>query len=368
MTTNLFASACCAITLTSCALDPSDLDAPAESTQTSEVAIDPYDPKDPPQPVVVPPEGPNVVRISSSDLEIAMRAYLGGQMINIDTTGTSPVRFGTPYTTCTDVNQPAREAEQDACFESFSGSALTICLQQALADYPVQTECHTTASSYHSYLDFSSRLEQENVKDVMLDVEPIYVEGWTSHHRVDLNYLRSDLTKQITAGFTTNKTASLSFPLTSNSPTLIVDDGPDVQMSNMRVLLRFTNIEPGPAYACAEGGIAPNCVGGASKLVSARVKHLTPRPTFVFDRNINYLPDWLVDQLFDVDAEIRSAAEGQLQTALLTPAASVAIDKAITALAIYRVRNTTHPQIVGFKRIKNTWYVSGQLVIEYDWY
>ncbi len=367
MTTNLFLASCCALTFTGCVLDPGE---PVDSTGTFEIVNDNTDPTRPttPAPALPPPEGPNVARIPSSELDAALRFFLAGPLITIDTTGTSAARLGSPYTECVDVNQTTREEEQDGCFRDFFGYGLNICLQRALADYPVQMECHTTARTFHSYIDFLPLAEQRGAKDVLFGVQPVYVEGWTSLHRVDINYLRSDLDRPITAGFTTNKTASISLPLTSNSPTLIVEDSPNVEMSNMRVQLRLTDLNPGPDYSCAAGGTAPACTGGSGNLVSARFTHSTPRPIFSFTRNINNVPDWLVDQFVDVDAAIKDAAEGRLQDALLAPTAKAALDQVLTELAINHVRNTTHPGIRGFQRIKNTWYVSGQLVVEYDWY
>lgn len=343
-----------------CAVDAGD---PADdlATTSSELVLDGK--------LAAPPEGTRVVRVSSAALVDAANAFLGGQLITADTTGTSPIKYGPPYTVCEDVNVDARNAATDACYADFSGTALSTCLAHAMADFPVQTECHTSAQAFHSYIDFNAIAEASSARDVLFTVSPIKKSIGFIDYRYDINYLRS-APATITGGIS-NATLSFWLPFTSNGPTLKCSGSwtcMDIAMTNMRLLARFTSLRPGPDYTCAHGGVAPSCTAGPQDLVSAQLGFDTQRPTFYFSRNIVGVPDAIVTLLVDVDAVIRGAVEGKTYDALTSAGGKAAVGAFLTGVAINRVKQTTHPTIKGFSHIANTWIDGDQLVIEYDWY
>ncbi len=332
--------------------------------QSLEIIKDPGDIPDPPTaPPPPPPNGANVLRISSATLTERMVAFLGGTgrpLVNVDTTGKTPARVLaiTPRQVCSDPNQEARDQAYAACQE-FTGVGLNLCLQQVIVDYPVLSECHIqSVDTFHSYLDFNALAEAGGATDLGFHVQPIYKDTFgPGGIRVQANWIRSSA-EQPTASFTTTlgnaePTAQVWLRLTSSSPTLPCvhsiggDVGcPDIQLTNMRVLLRFP-------------GLGPSTTAG---LLTTEA----PLATFYFDRNLNGVPDFLVTALVDVDAVVRDAVEGRLMAALQSTTGRAAVNTVLTGLALAEVKKV-HPTATRITRVRQTWYEAGQLVLAYDW-
>lgn len=349
------------LTATACVEPVDDL-----GEQSLEIVKDPGDlpdplPTTPPPPP--PPNGPNVLRISSAMLTERMITFLGGTggpLINVDTTGKSPTKVLaiTPHTVCIDPDAEARDQAYALCDE-FVGFGRANCLQQVIEDYPVAFECHQqTVDTFHSYLDFNSFAEAAGATDVGIRLAPIekdtYGPGGVT---IDANWIRSSA-EQPSASFAPTlgnpePTAHVWLRLTSSSPTLpcvhsVGGDAacPDIQLTNMRVLLRFP-------------GLGPSTTAG---LLTTEA----PLATFYFDRNLNGVPDFLVTALVDVDAIIRDAVEGRLLTELRSSRGWAAVNAALTGLALAEVKKV-HPTASRITRVRQTWYEAGQMVLAYDW-
>lgn len=337
---------------------------PDTADQTDELVKDPGDVPDPEPVAPPPPDGPNVLRISSAALTERMITMLGGTaapLVNVDTTGVSPARSLpiTPRTVCTYPNAEARDAAYDACYEEFVGAGLAYCLGQVDVDYPNIQECQVqTYDTFHSYLDFNAFAQAGGATDVGFHVAPIRKDTYGPGGVViDVKYLRSS-GENPSAGFTstsasTEPTAHVWLPLTSNHPTLpCVHTSygnaacPDIELTSMRVLLRFLSIGPGA--------------------VAGQLTVDDMAATFYFERNLNGVPDFLVTALVDVDAVIRDAVEGRLLAALRSTGGRAAVNAALTRLALDEVRKV-HPTATRISRVRQTWYQSGQLVLAYDW-
>lgn len=338
---------------------------PDSAEELAAIAVDPGGDPDPaPAPTPPPPDGPNVLRISSALLTERMTLLLAGTaspLINVDTTGVSPTMSLPipPRTVCIYPNQEARDAAYAACHEEFFGTGLIRCLQQVDLDYPDLSECHVeTYDTFHSYLDFNAFAEYGGARDLGFYAGPVTVDTVGPGALVfNVKYLRS-AGGLASAGFTVTSgnpepTGVVSLALTSNHPTLpcvhtSYGDAacPDIELTNMRVSLRFPGIGPGP--------------------VAGLLTTETPVAQFSFDRNLNGVPDPVVTALVDVDAMIRGAVEGRLAASLQTDGGRAAINAALTALALAEVKKV-HPTATRITRVRQTWYQSGQLVLAYDW-
>ncbi len=326
---------------------------------------DPDGPQPPNPPPSAPPEGTSVVRISSQLLNSAVSVFLGNSLVTVDSTTSAPPRSGPTETVCVWPNAELRDAAYADCYASFSGASLFRCLRIANEEFPNISECFYTSTVVRGYIDFPSIAETEGARDITFPVEPIQIDDLT----IDINWLRSDPETPPAASIS-EFGLSIGLPLVSNQPTLpCARDGligcPDVELTNMRVMARFTP-GPGPDYSCVENkGTAPACTVAIS---SARVSMGLQHTSFLSDLNLSNIPDFFVTAFFDVESAISDLVEAKLAEALRAPAARAAIERAVTGLAIQRVRTTTHPTISGFSRINQVWLDGNDLVIRYEWY
>jgi hypothetical protein len=324
-----------------------------------------------------PPNGPNVVRVSSAALIGALFQF-NGTKLSVDTTRTAePIQvFETFYTW---PNQASREVAQAECRADYSGSELMSCLQQVNADLPNISESHQTLVNKYSYVDFLASGATKDIQDIAFTVDPIHKVSSLSDIDIDIHWIHNDPNSNFVSAaafegvISTAPSAVFTLPLVSASPTLYCHRGtigcPDINLSNMKVTTRLTTIVAGEPMHCPNNaGTAPYaCTQGDP--IGAKIGFGTVVPTFSFNRNLVGIPDVVITALVDVDAKIKDAFESKLKTALDGSGRS-AISSLLTSIALDQAKNT-HGGMKGFSRIRGTWFDpsgGGQLVVQYDWY
>jgi hypothetical protein len=286
------------------------------------------------------------VRITSADLDFALRALLFGTRIVYDTTGKSDTLVG-PYYHCTYPNDEALQAAIDECLAGPAQSK-GACLEQAHEDYPQTQECVSTSAAYHSYIDFGAAAEDRGAKDMFFDSDTIRRVNWAGTFDFDINFVRTTIDQNTIAGNFTKDPASdkaianISLKMSSNDPTVHCRGGlpcPDVNLSNMKVLAQLT-------------GIAPTAD-------RTQLGFDMPEVTFSFDKNINNLPDWFIDLFKDVDGLIRNRVEKRLESALEKDGTRAAFNRALSELAEF----FANQKISTFYA---AWFDGGDLVVDYE--
>ncbi len=306
-------------------------------------------------PIVIDPKTTYTARISTDDLNGALRLLLGGSRIVIETTSRSPTIPSEPFYHCSYPNQAIREQMQAECYE-MAGSARARCLQAMNEEFPNVKECGWVTGPKHSYIDFGPLAEQYGAKDHTFDISPIVRDSTgPGSITVDINYVRTTVSHQtLDAAWTAEgglPAASVTLKLESNSPTLpcrhssSVLGCPDVELSNMKVNTKLTGIGP-----------------------TADRKHLAfdyVVASFTFDRNLNNIPDWLVTAFVDIDKIIRNNVQKQVKDGLERSESRAALNKALTGLAEQSAKKN-HPTWRGFKSFASTRFDQGSLVFEYE--
>jgi hypothetical protein len=335
----------------------------AAQTETRQSALRVIDADLPAAPIVVAPRPPVVlppleplppphqvcgktVRITSADLDFALRTLLHNTRIVYDTTGSSDTHVG-PYYHCWYPNNEALQAAIDECMQG-PPSDKGRCLAQAHEDYPQIKECAWTSAAYHSYIDFGALAEQHGAEDMFFDSDRIRRVNWAGTFDFDINFVRTTIdSSTLSAHFTKDPSSdqavgTISLKLSSNNPTVICQGGlpcPDVNLSNMKILAQLTNI--GPTADRSQLGFDVADV------------------TFSFSKNINNVPDWFVELFKDVDGLIRSRVEKRLESALKKDGTRASLTEALTGL----VEHFANQQIDTFYA---AWFENGDLVVDYQ--
>jgi hypothetical protein len=314
---------------------------------------------DPPPPPPTPPVQGTLVRISSSELYLALLSVLQGTNLVVDTTGTSPTIPGDPVYHCTYPNQEIRQQLMDECLNGPPNDKAR-CLAQVNAEYPHIEECSFQRPPRHSYIDFGGIAESYGAVDVPFDsIDTIYRDTWgPGGINVDINYVRTTITASSLSAYfspelSDRATASVWLTLQSNTPTLPCAHTaswlgcPDIELTDMRVLTRLTGIGP-----VADD---PTQLGFSQAIA-----------TFYFNRNLNNIPDWMLTALVDVDQIISNNVQSNIQRALSSTAGRAALNKALTGLVAYKV-NPLPTVGGGIKRFYRAWYEDGgTLVVDYE--
>jgi hypothetical protein len=307
----------------------------------------PLQPLQPLQPATPPRQVcGKTVRITSADLDFALRALLFGTRIVYDTTGVSDTRVG-PYYHCWYPNNEALQNEIDACLAG-PPQDKGRCLEEANELYPNVKECAWTSAAYHSYIDFGQAAQDRGAEDMFFDSDKIRRVNWAGTFDFNINFVRTTIDNTTISGKFTKDPASdraianIALKLSSNNPTIICEGGlpcPDVNLSNMVVNAQLTNIAPS---------------ADRTQLVFD-----VPEVTFNFSKNINNLPDWFIDLFKDVDGLIRSRVEKRLESALKKEGTRASLNDAITQLA----EHFAHEQIFAFY---GAWFENGDMVVDYQ--
>lgn len=357
------------LTISACVADELNTD-----EVSSEIGKDVITTPPPPPTNTPPPNGSNVLRVSSADLYQSLWFALNGTKLSVDTTETAPWVLGPVETVCYWPNEAIREAAQAECRADYSGSDLMDCLLQVNVDYPNYHECRDGRFPKYSYVDFAPGGATAGIPDITFDFEQIHKELVVGSVNVDVHWIHTDTNFISSAAFGTSSSpgpaAVLTLPLTSPYPTLYCYHSslicPDINMWNMKVTARVTSIAAGAPMQCPNNAGTPpfGCTAGSA--VGAQLGFSTVQPTFTFDRNINNVPDFVITALVDVDAKIKNAFESNIKSAL-EGRGRAAVSSVLTSVALQQAR-ITHPTIQGFSRIRGTWFDSGSLVVQYDWY
>jgi hypothetical protein len=229
------------------------------------------------------------------------------------------------------------------------------CLRQASLDYPVV--CSQVGVPHYSYVAFTDTLKNlyPGLTDKVFDLEPIHKDTWTGGITIRLNPLHTTLgvgNLDILAGNRDGHPyVGLGANVQSAQPTAYCDHDspvlgcPDIELTNMHLVIRFEDLRPDPADP-------------------TRVTFSTVTAPFTFNRNLNNVPDWLVTPFYDVDARIKARTEQKIQSTFLEDSRHVEIAKLLTgALAWYAQRNV--PGFTGFRRIAQVNYYQGEIWIFY---
>jgi hypothetical protein len=300
-------------------------------------------------PPAAPPAHPvcgKTVRITSADVNFALRTLLGGTRIMYDTTGSSPTLYGPVYQ-CFYPNQAARDAGKQDCLAGPPQSKGQ-CLKMLDEEFPNIKTCVSTSGPYHSYVDFGPQAEQYGAVDQFFVVDTIVRDTWAGRVDLDINMVNTTIGPgTLNASFGPDAASdkavmNVSLDLTSNDPTILCRhfvDCPNVELTDMRVDLQLTSIAPTPDRT--------------------QLGFAAPQAAFHFDRNLENFPDWLADIFTDIDKIIRSKVEGALVSAFDKDKTRGAVNKALSGLAEYYAKQkiTTY---------YGAWYDGGDLVVDYE--
>jgi len=297
-----------------------------------------------PPPPLAPPVCGKTVRIPTPELDGALKALLGGTRIVYDTTGTSEPILG-PYYACTYPNADALEIAVAEC-NKLAGEDRYVCLQQANEDLPQIKECVATTALYHSFIEFGPVAKDQGAEDMVFDSDRIRKVNRAGTFDIDINFVRTTVTSaNMDAAFMPDAlgrpSAGISLELTSNNPTIKCQGGlpcPDVNLTNMVAFLQLT-------------GIAPTADG-------TQLAFDAPVVSFSFDKNINNLPDALIDLFKDVDEAIKDRFKKRLEKALKKEGTHAALNKALTALVEHFAKQSI--DVFTRVRLENT-----DLVVDY---
>ena len=221
------------------------------------------------------------------------------------------------------------------------------------------TECHWTAASYHSYIDFSTAVEQMGAEDMVFPgVDPIVrdVWGWgTGSTTTNINNVHttvgiSTMVAQFGPDTGCGTTANFSLELSSNNPTLLVEHSylpafPDVELTNMVIDTKLCGLKP------SDDG--------------TQVTFNGPDATFRFNKNLNNFPDWFVELFVDVEALIRSKVETKLENALSKDTSRVALTSALTKLVKHFAQEQAGAAWTDVQKFTKVRFENGDLVVDY---
>jgi hypothetical protein len=304
-----------------CAPDP-DTDPPPTTTPPPP----PRDPSRPRRP------GLSTLRIPTTVLNTVLKPRLYGTYISIDTTKTAPPIAVGGAQSCH--RQGGDDAYNEALAECrmLHGPARLACAREVEETYPLV--CLTAGTPYYSYIAFPQQLKADfpQIQDEAFDLKTIDRDTWYGMIHIDLNQIRSVIGQQLlsfyTGGGPNPAFLGMFLDVVSGSPTApCAHDGvlpcPDVTLNNMKLQIALTGLRPDPSDA-------------------TRVSFSDVFVYFTFDRDVNNVPEWLVDAFYDLDWLIQSKVAQNLHSALM--ARQAGLTKLLTAVVEqYRLADFTHP-------------------------
>jgi hypothetical protein len=319
-------------------------------------------PPDDPEPSA-PPAVPGVPRwwprlhtlhVPVATLQDVIPFLMSGTRISLDVTHNAPPIYDGPPQVC-HRDQAGFDAMRAECMQLPTPVERQRCLRQAAQAFPLT--CTPAPQPHYSYVAFTDTLKNlyPNLTDKLFDFEPIHRHTWSGWITIRLNQLHSTLgigNLDILAG---NRGGlpyvGLGANVQSGQPTAYCDHDvavlgcPDIELTNMHLVVRFEDLKPDP-------------------LDTSRITYSAVTAPFSFNRNLNNIPDFLVTIFYDVDARIKARTEQKIQSTFLEDARHVEMAKLLTnALAWYAERND--PMFTGFKRISRVAYYQGEIIVYY---
>jgi hypothetical protein len=300
-------------------------------------------------------------RLNSADLAGTMQTALADTEVMIDTTKSSPPIQSTVRTCRPDGDY----AEARARCLTLPVSQRAACIAQTARNFP--PICEDRPVNFHSYVKWGGVIQAlRPADDILIALDTFAKDTWAGRFYLDLNQVRGEvLFDTLTASFTTGPNIRdvdpgpalpvgphvvLSLPLTSNDPTVIcyrpgVLWCPDVQLDDMRVTVvlggfHITDGGRGISYASATG-------------------------QFDFDRDINNVPDFIVDEIKDVDAIIEAKVTKKL-TAVFE---SDSVRAGLSTLILLKLQEEAEKSGIRWNsltRIRSLTYQAGAMVMTYE--
>ncbi len=275
------------------------------------------------------PATPQVVTISSGDLQNMIQLVLAGSVLSVDTTqSANPPEFGPPVT----VTNPARAecfTDGDARCNLEIQEARLLCLKEVTARCTPIPATITTNAEYWTYFHFSPLAAQYGAKDVLYSLETIHHTGVFTFD-VDIDWIHTTFTEDnVTAGFSAGATPggppSIWLGLTdftSLSPTLLVrSDFPNVDLTNMQASVTLS-------------GVAPTADGQS-------VDFASEASTFTCDWSTVDFPTDFASIFYDVEGKVASLTEARVNAAFEAAETHTALSAALRALIQSEVKKTS---------------------------
>jgi hypothetical protein len=306
-----------------------------------------------------PPRDPSVprtpgLRTLAIDIGIVnlFLSRLDGTKISIDTTGHAPPIYSGSHQVCRRIDE---EAYQEAVAECrrLPGAGRVPCIREANENFPV--ECYPVRNAYHSYISFPAEVKQEipELADEPMDIDKFTKDTWYGDITISLNQIRTVFGQQPAELFAGGNGGpafiGLRIGVTSNSPTIYCYRPgflpcPDVRLGNMKLALTLRSLRPDPddATRVTFGGV------GVS---------------FTFTRDVNNLPDWLVDAFYDLDAKIKDKVKKKLTAAIMKR--QEGMTTLLTAI-VNKYARTLDSRFPGFKRIDEITASSNIIYVHYE--
>jgi len=278
----------------------------------------------PPTPTPAPPPGSSVT-LSQDDLV----TYLGNALrlaeISIDSTGSAPPRY---YPTSV-TNPVWAQCQRDlaACnLEPFAArAACRADVRESCAGVPTSI---TTMVAAYSYVTFSDLAKSKGAKDRFFSIGTIQVDGFSAK----INYINTYVTNNLAMGFSTPLSATQPSVwlyltgITSNSPTIDIDNFPDITLFGMNAGVSLDGLRPS-----ADG---------------QRIEFASANGFFGFSSwDANNVPDFLVG---DMGGTVRTTASGMVSSAFGDASVRGAISQVLTEMFAAKVVSV-HP--AGYSQI-----------------
>jgi hypothetical protein len=331
-----------------------DADAGVELSTLSQ-AIDPVRTPEPMPDVPFPPAripaDPSLPRIGTlTTMKVDLRnlvTFLGGTRISLDATKTAPPVYQGTHPVC---SRPSGYTQAVNDCREFTGVRRERCLRAADARYPEQ--CVQRPTPHHSYISPGGIITAlaPDVKDVVFPFERIVKDVKLGRFTAVVNQIGATLapdnitlTPYTTRHQETNIVARID--LESPQPTVYCyRDGllgcPNIELYNIQVDLTLLKLMP---TADKRG-----------------IQFSTARAELSFERNLNLVPDPLVNLFYDLDAAIRDKAEAKLKDAV-----NAQRDKVAAALTA-AISATAGPAFKGFRGINEVISDGRYLYIHYE--
>jgi hypothetical protein len=265
---------------------------------------------------------PTQLAIPSDQLNFYIAALLGGSELWLDASGNSPpLRLGHHWE-CTD--PPG----------------------------PIPQYCWQVADVAHSYIRFSDTLKNEYLNRTQRTLSdyalPHLSPFCNSVACLTVNQISGNLgdARVLFGQWSGGPYARLSMPLHSPSSTVIVNPGPDVQLTNMQVSVDIT--------------LMPT----VDQSGNAAVEGTDVQAVFDFDANINNFPDWLVGIFYDLSDDIKARVRDGVRAAFADQDRRNALTNVLTS-AINSYAKQIDPGFTGFASIIYISVSDGTLLIHY---
>ncbi len=257
------------------------------------------------------PTPPPSITITSDSFQSMVRLLLDASVLSVDTTHTAPAVEGPPALLPNPAYSACETAAEQSC-ASLAGTALQFCKKQAANDCKDIPETTLQDQEFTSYFVFSPAAKQENAVDILDSLQTIHHKHSTLFDffdvdidfDIDINYVHTTLQNDNFKVYLSSTSTSSSLPsasaylgnIQSQSPTLIISDSPDLDLTNMSVYVVLNDIAPS-----ADG---------------TSVDYGSVTSYFDFDWDLSIVPDWLVSDAVDVRSLVSGLTESHMDKVL----------------------------------------------------